>query len=458
MPEEDKAREDAGCILWDLSAAEEHGRFLLEHLFLEVVEPVLQDCCAKGRDRLVEILSGTLGNLACQAALAEQIAKRATLRSTVVRQALWVDDAAALGEVCRLLATALARPGKRQWLAEMLGDATCLGRLMWIVDNTLNAVLLQRSLNLVNVLACEAPQSSIPQLLELGVVPAAIATVRNYMSSQHTSIHDVGLPQMDADAGRNGADAALGDRGVPQANGNAASLNAASVPNGDGSAANGADNAASAAACLPSEAAVDAALRVLEALASHEAGFAAIQETHELSALLIAVLRASESNLVRGSAVVVLSALADLLDVASPFSQDAGGLRQLLQLLKDPETADEADVRKAALALLAAACRHMATAGAPLQVLQVLAQHVDAVTQNSQSEPDNQVLRTVIADDLSTAFQQWLATQHVVVGAEREEPEKRLVDTVVAATADLQEFRSRVNQTSEATQSGDKQT
>ena len=51
---------------------------------------------------------GTLGNLACHAAVQQQLLEQAGLPELLLEQLLWVDDPPSVAELCRCLAALLA--------------------------------------------------------------------------------------------------------------------------------------------------------------------------------------------------------------------------------------------------------------------------------------------------------------------------------------------------------------
>jgi hypothetical protein len=95
-----------------------------------------------GTDRLVEISTGILGNLACHDVLIPQLLT-AALRQAILGQALWRDDPACLTEVLRLSGSLVQASAAQEWVQELLQSKT-LERMVWIMDNTLNNSLFER--------------------------------------------------------------------------------------------------------------------------------------------------------------------------------------------------------------------------------------------------------------------------------------------------------------------------
>lgn len=92
-----------------------------------------------GSDRLVEISTGILGNLACHNTLKARLLT-APLKGAILRVALWRDNPACLTEVCRLLSSLLYSHGAHEWLQDVLQSST-IERIAWIMENTLNNAL-----------------------------------------------------------------------------------------------------------------------------------------------------------------------------------------------------------------------------------------------------------------------------------------------------------------------------
>ena len=157
--------EEAGSLLWDVAGLGPDAVFLVEQCrLLDVLPPVLTSAASAQQWRALEVGLGMLGNLACHDAVRLQLQQQQGLPELLVEQLLWMDDAAALAELCRFLslvavigdgggsgggggdeASALAAaPGAVEcWWELLLGDE-CLGRLAWMLENTLSAALLER--------------------------------------------------------------------------------------------------------------------------------------------------------------------------------------------------------------------------------------------------------------------------------------------------------------------------
>ena len=133
--------EEPGMLLWDLTAMPDHAAALSK----AGGAAMLVECCgvviARSRWRAAELALGALANLASQPGL--QLPEG--LASLALERALWVDDAAALGEAARLVASVLAsgKAGSGGWWELLLRPET-QGRLVWIVESTTSSELLAR--------------------------------------------------------------------------------------------------------------------------------------------------------------------------------------------------------------------------------------------------------------------------------------------------------------------------
>ncbi|XP_073108239.1 uncharacterized protein [Elaeis guineensis] len=133
--------EDCGCTLWDLSASRTQAEFMVNNLILEVL---LANIRVSKSSRVTEICLGIIGNLACHEVLSNAIVSKGGLIETVVEQ-LFLDDSTCLSETFRLLAAGLQGCGSISWAEALLPDQILL-RILWIVGNTLNPTLLEKSI------------------------------------------------------------------------------------------------------------------------------------------------------------------------------------------------------------------------------------------------------------------------------------------------------------------------
>lgn len=120
--------------------------------------------------RITEINLGIIGNLACHDVSRKKITSTNGLIGAVLQQ-LFLDDTACLCEACRLM-TLILPSDEGVLLAEALQPEPILCRILWIVENTLNIQLLEKSINLLLAIA-ESKQDVVaillPPLIRLGL-------------------------------------------------------------------------------------------------------------------------------------------------------------------------------------------------------------------------------------------------------------------------------------------------
>ncbi|XP_055831139.1 uncharacterized protein LOC129900240 isoform X2 [Solanum dulcamara] len=163
----EEAWEEFGCILWDLAASKTHAEFMVENFALEVL---LATLLVSKSARITEINLGIIGNLACHDVSRKKITSMNGLIGAVLQQ-LFLDDTACLCEACRLI-TLFLPSDESDILAEALQPEHILCRILWIVENTLNIQLLEKSINLLLAIA-ESKQDVtailLPPLIKLGL-------------------------------------------------------------------------------------------------------------------------------------------------------------------------------------------------------------------------------------------------------------------------------------------------
>ncbi|XP_049343756.1 uncharacterized protein LOC125808026 isoform X2 [Solanum verrucosum] len=163
----EEAWEEFGCILWDLAASKTHAEFMVENFALEVLLATLM---VSKSVRITEINLGIIGNLACHDVSRKKITTTDGLIGAVLQQ-LFLDDTACLCEACRLI-TLFLPSNESGFLAEALQPEHILCRILWIVENTLNIQLLEKSINLLLAIA-ESKQDVVaillPPLIKLGL-------------------------------------------------------------------------------------------------------------------------------------------------------------------------------------------------------------------------------------------------------------------------------------------------
>ncbi|KNA21993.1 hypothetical protein SOVF_038050 isoform A [Spinacia oleracea] len=150
--------EECGCVLWDLAANKEHAEYMVQNLVLEVL---LANLLTSDSVRITEISLGIIGNLACHEVLMDKITSTNKLLETIVDQ-VFSDDPPCLCEVCRLLTLGLQGSQSVVWARALQLDHI-LSRVLWVAGNTLNPVLIEKSIGLF--LAIMENQHVVPILL-----------------------------------------------------------------------------------------------------------------------------------------------------------------------------------------------------------------------------------------------------------------------------------------------------
>ncbi|KAL8151143.1 hypothetical protein V2J09_020951, partial [Rumex salicifolius] len=163
----EKVWEECGTILWDLAADQSHAELLVENFMLDVL---LANLMTSDSARITEISLGIIGNLACHGTLMKQIISTEKLVEIIVNQ-VFSDDTPSLCEVCRLLTLGLQSSEGITW-AKALQSDHILTHILWIADNTLNPLLIEKSVGLL--LAILENQQDVapllmPQLVKFGL-------------------------------------------------------------------------------------------------------------------------------------------------------------------------------------------------------------------------------------------------------------------------------------------------
>uniref|UniRef100_A0A7N0VD55 ARM repeat superfamily protein n=1 Tax=Kalanchoe fedtschenkoi TaxID=63787 RepID=A0A7N0VD55_KALFE len=139
----------------------------VENLVLEVL---LANFTVLNSDRVKEICLGIIGNLACHDLPRKQIISTKGLVEMIVYQ-LVSDDTPCLCEVCRVITLGLQGTDCVTW-AEALQSENILTRLLWIIENALNPLLIERSVQFLLAII-ESPQEVVsillPSLIKLGL-------------------------------------------------------------------------------------------------------------------------------------------------------------------------------------------------------------------------------------------------------------------------------------------------
>ncbi|XP_062214961.1 uncharacterized protein LOC133915710 isoform X2 [Phragmites australis] len=172
QPENKDPWEEGGCILWDLAASKPQAELMMNNLVLEVI---LVNFHVTQSPRVKEICLGIMGNLACHESLVNTISLQNGLTATVVDQ-LFLDDSACLSETFRFLATVLRSNASASWAEALLPDEV-LSRVLWIVGNTLNSTLLEKSIDFLSTVIDNQDVTAVllQPLIKMGLVNHAIS-------------------------------------------------------------------------------------------------------------------------------------------------------------------------------------------------------------------------------------------------------------------------------------------
>ncbi|CAI9099207.1 OLC1v1035992C1 [Oldenlandia corymbosa var. corymbosa] len=166
FPEMEAAWEEHGCTLWDLAASETHAELMVENLILEVIMANLK---VSQSVRIIEISLGIMGNLACHDVSRKKMSATNGLIETVVDK-LFLNDSRCLCEAFRLL-TLSVQGGEAVIWAEALSSEHVLSRVLWVVENTLNVELIEKSIGFLTIVGSQQDVATVlvPQLMKLGL-------------------------------------------------------------------------------------------------------------------------------------------------------------------------------------------------------------------------------------------------------------------------------------------------
>ncbi|KAL4577009.1 hypothetical protein LXL04_013110 [Taraxacum kok-saghyz] len=163
----DSSWEEHGCILWDLATSRTHAELMVQNLVLEVI---LATLTVSQSPRVTEISLGIIGNLACHEVSRNQIASVKGLVEIIVEQ-LFIDDTPCLCEEFRLLTLCLQGNESITW-AKALQPDNILSRVLWVVENTLNPQLIEKSVGFLLTISeseDEVKAILLPHLVKLGL-------------------------------------------------------------------------------------------------------------------------------------------------------------------------------------------------------------------------------------------------------------------------------------------------
>ncbi|KAL6894474.1 hypothetical protein ACP4OV_008572 [Aristida adscensionis] len=185
QPDNKDPWEECGCILWDLAASKPQAELMMNNLVLEVL---LANLHVTQSPRVKEICLGIMGNLACHEHLVNAITLQSGLTATVVDQ-LFLDDSALLSETFRFLATVLRSSASVSWAEALLPDEI-LSRILWIVGNTLNSTLLEKSIDFLSTVVDNQDVATVllQPLIKVGLVNHTISL----LASEFEKLSDEG--------------------------------------------------------------------------------------------------------------------------------------------------------------------------------------------------------------------------------------------------------------------------
>eukprot|EP00741_Cyanophora_paradoxa_P019811 tig00021168_g19119.t2 len=176
-PGPDKDRIEAACALWDLCANPDLSVFLMRNRIFDVIAGILS-APDEHSERLLEVSSGVLGNMALVPEVAETLSGsgREPLASASLRLFLTYGDARTLVELCRFFAVLTSSEASRErWCAEFDAEQP-VARVLWIAENALLPDLLERDLGLLlNLLFYGAGRRSLTERLLFGGVMPVLA-------------------------------------------------------------------------------------------------------------------------------------------------------------------------------------------------------------------------------------------------------------------------------------------
>ncbi|XP_030451350.1 uncharacterized protein LOC115673346 isoform X1 [Syzygium oleosum] len=175
--------EGYGCILWDLAASQTHAELMVENLVLDVL---LANLTVSQSARVREICLGIIGNVACHEVLMKSIVSTKGLIDAIVDQ-LFLDDTQCLCEACRFLTLAIQGNESITWAEALLSDHV-IRRLVWIAENSLNPLLIEKSVGLLLTMSENQQVASIllPPLIDIGL-PNVLFNLLAYEMSRLTS-------------------------------------------------------------------------------------------------------------------------------------------------------------------------------------------------------------------------------------------------------------------------------
>ncbi|KAL0023032.1 hypothetical protein WJX79_002393 [Trebouxia sp. C0005] len=165
------AREQAGSVLWDTTQSEGPATIAVANSGLDIIPLVVLHAISHQQFRLAELLLGALANILCHSRLAELAAQQQPLHQSVLDISHSTTDAPCLAESFRLMTVAVKGPAGSAWLDTLLhGPFDLLWHLIWIAENTRNATLFERCLDLLLAVAYKR-EETLQHMLEAGIMP-----------------------------------------------------------------------------------------------------------------------------------------------------------------------------------------------------------------------------------------------------------------------------------------------
>ncbi|KAI4334301.1 hypothetical protein L6164_019011 [Bauhinia variegata] len=185
----EEAWQEYGCILWDLAASKTHAELMVENLILEVLLANLMVCESP---RVIEIIVGIIGNLACHEVPMKHLVSTKGLVE-IIMDKLFLDDPQCLCETFRLLTVGIQSDESITW-AEILKSEHLLSRILWVAENTLNLQLIEKSIGLILAIL-EGQQKVVdallPPMMRLGLASLLI----NQLDSEVSKLMSERIPE-----------------------------------------------------------------------------------------------------------------------------------------------------------------------------------------------------------------------------------------------------------------------
>lgn len=142
----DSEVEERICMLWDMSSNKDIAHFLLENRAIEVFLEIINMTVSP---RLVEIIVGILGNMACFGDICEHITKNDKLVEQVI-QLVGSTDPPILVQVIRLIHVCIMNDTSSiEWITYIKRNKDFIQYLIFILKSSLNGELLKGTLQMI---------------------------------------------------------------------------------------------------------------------------------------------------------------------------------------------------------------------------------------------------------------------------------------------------------------------